>query len=110
MEGWFPSECGDQTRLRIADAAERHPELDDESQGELSGDPTARLPQPELTRTHAAHRKAPPNAGVDAGRKPVPVTREVSLDILLHGRNFKPRFRSDSHILCKLQPLGRRIE
>ena len=28
MEGWFPCEPGEQIHLRIAEAAERHPELD----------------------------------------------------------------------------------
>ena len=95
MEGWFPFECGEHVCLRIADAADRHPELDDESQGGLPGDPAARLLQPELTQCTVSERQILPNAGVDAGRKSVPVTGEVSLDILLHGRNYKSGFASE---------------
>jgi hypothetical protein len=96
MEGWFPFERGEQIRLRIAEAAERNTELDDESQGALPSDPAARLLQPELTQSNTAQRKALLNAGVDAGRKTVPVDGEVSLDIPLHGRKNKRRFGSDN--------------
>ena len=92
MEGWFPFEYGEHVCLRIAEAAERDPELDDESQGALPNDPVATLLQPERTWGNASQRYALPNAGVDAGRKTVPVTGEVSLDILLHGRKNKRGF------------------
>jgi len=92
MEGWFPFEHGEHVCLRIADAAERDPEFDDESQGALPSDPAARLRQPELTPHNATQFQPLPNAGVDAGRKTVPVTGEVSLDILLYGRKNKRRF------------------
>ena len=92
MEGWFPFEHGEHVCLRIADGAERDPEFDDESQGALPSDPAARLRQPELTPHNATQFHPLPNAGVDTGRKTVPVTGEVSLDVLLHGRKNKLRF------------------
>jgi len=49
--------------------------------------------QQELTQRKPPERQALPNAGVDAGRKSVTVTGEVSLDIPLHGKKFKLRFR-----------------
>jgi len=93
MEGWFPLERGEQTCLRIAEAAERNSELDDESQGALPSDPAAKLLQPTLTQSNTAQRKALLNAGVDAGHKTVPVSGEVSLDVPLHGRSISARFR-----------------
>ena len=93
MEGWFPLERGEQTCLRIAEAAERDTEPDDESQGALPSDPAARLLQPTLMQSNTAQRKALLNAGVDAGRKTVPVSGEVSLDVPLHGKNYKRGFR-----------------
>jgi hypothetical protein len=89
MEGWFPLVCGEQTCLRIAEAVERHSEPVDESQGRLPSDPAATLLQPELTRRKPTERQALPNAGVDAGCKVVPVSGEVSVDILLHGKKNK---------------------
>jgi hypothetical protein len=74
MEGWFPFAHGEHVCLPIAEAAERLPEFADAS-------PAARL-----------ERKAPLDAGVDAGRKSVPVMGEVSLDILIHGKSDKRRF------------------
>ena len=92
MEGWFPFERGEHVCLTIAEAAERNPELADESQGALPSDPAATLLQPELTQRRSSERQALPNAGVDAGRKSVTVTGEVSLDIPLHGKRNKPPF------------------
>ncbi len=92
MEGWFPFERGEQDCLQIAEAAERHLEIDDGSQGGLPGDPAATLLQSELTQRKPPERQALPNAGVDAGCKSVPVSGEVSLDILLHGKRNKGTF------------------
>ena len=92
MEGWFPFERGEQDCLQIAEAAERHLEIDDGSQGGLPGDPAAILLQPELTQRKPPERQALPNAGVDAGCKSVPVSGEVSLDTFLHGKRHKRRF------------------
>jgi hypothetical protein len=92
MEGWFPFEHGEQTCLRIAEAAERNTDLDDGLQGGMLGDPAARLLKMERTRNNAAQSNALPNAGVDAGRKTEPVIGEVSLDILLYGKKNKPGF------------------
>ena len=89
MEGWFPFRRGEQTCLRIAEAAERDTELNNESQGALPSDPAAKLLQPQLAQSNTAQREALLNAGVDAGRKTVPVNGEVSLDIPLHGRQNK---------------------
>jgi len=93
MEGWFPFEHGEHVCLKIAEAAESHPELDDESQGKLPVDPVARPLQPELTQCTVSERQALPNAEVDAGHKSVPVTGEVSLDIHLYGKRKKLRNR-----------------
>jgi hypothetical protein len=92
MEGWFPFERGEHVCLRIAEAAERTSRPDDESQGALPSDPAARLLQPELTQRKPSERQALPNAGVDAGRKSVTVTGEVSLDIPLYGKSDKRPF------------------
>ncbi len=92
MEGWFPFERGEQICLRIAEAAERDTELDDESQGALPSDPAARLPQPQLAQSNTAQRKALLNAGVDAGRKTVPVSGQVSLDVPLYGKKYMRPF------------------
>jgi len=89
MEGWFPFERGEHVCLRIAEAAERTSRPDDESRGALPSDPAATLLQPELTQRKPPERQALPNAGVDAGRKSVTVTGEVSLDIPLHGKRDK---------------------
>lgn len=93
MEGWFPFERGEQIRLQIAEAADRDPELNDPPRGQLPRDPAARTQRPEGTPSNVAQGRALLNAGVDAGRNTVPVTGEVSLDILLHGNKYKPRFR-----------------
>jgi hypothetical protein len=94
MEGWSPLEGGGQTCLQLAEAAERPPKLADESAGGLPDDPTATLRQPERTQTEASEGQALPDAKVDAGRKTVPVTGEVSLDVLLYGKKNKAPLRS----------------
>lgn len=86
---WFPLERGEQTCLRIAEAAERDTELNNESQGALPSDPAAKLLQPQLAQRNTAQREALLNAGVDAGRKTVPVNGEVSLDIPLHEKKYE---------------------
>ena len=93
MEGWSPLEGGGQTCLRIAEAAERQPTLADDSAGGLPDDPAATLRQPERTQTEPSEGQALPDARVDAGRKTVPVKGEVSLDVLLYGKQDNARLR-----------------
>jgi hypothetical protein len=97
MEGWSPLEDGGQTCLRIAEAAERQPTLADESTGGLPDDPTAKLRQPERTLTNASQGQALPDVKVDAEHKIVSVTGEVSLDVLLYGKNDKAPLRSSGN-------------
>ena len=83
MEGWSPLEGGGQTCLRIAEAAERPPTLADETTGGLPDDPAARLRRPERKQTSVSVGQALPGATLDAGRKTVPISGEVSLDVLI---------------------------
>jgi hypothetical protein len=92
MEGWFPRNSGERTCLRIAEAAERSSELDGRITGHLPTDPPAGLPQTRDEQGQTSERRALPSAGIDAGRKIVAVTGELSLDILLHGRKNKAPF------------------
>ena len=94
MEGWSPLEGGGQTCLQLAEAAERPPTLADESTGGLPDDLAVKLRQPERKQTKASQGQALPDARVDAGRKTVPVTGEVSLDVLLYGKQDKAPLRS----------------
>ena len=105
MEGWFPFERGEQDCLQIAEAAERHLEIDDGSQGELPGDPAATPLQSKLTQKKPPERQALPNAGVDAGCKSVPVSGEVSLDTFLHGKRHKRRFSKPTEYGARSGPI-----
>ena len=89
MEGWSLLEGGGQTCLRIAEAAERQPTLADDLAGGLPDDPAATLRRPERKQTSDSEGHALPDGKVDAGRKTVPVTGEVSLDVLLYGKRDK---------------------
>jgi len=102
MEGWFPRDSGEQTCLRIAEAADLDSKLDDGSTGRLPIDPPAGLPQTDDGQSRTSERHALPSVGVDAGSKIVPVIGHVSLDVLLHGRKDEPRSGQSWLILGEL--------
>ena len=74
MEGWSRSRTGARTCLPIAEAAERLAPKDERS-------------IQQVVRGKSSPRSALPIARVDAGCKNTPVEGEVSLDILLYGRD-----------------------
>ena len=78
MEGWSLLERRGLKHLLIAKAADRSMEPN----------------KPEPTQGKALEQQVVPRAGGNAGYKEMPVTGELSLDILLYGKRYKPPFRT----------------
>ena len=94
MEGGFPRDSGEQTCLRIAEAADLDSELDDGSTGRLPIDPPAGLPQADDGQSRTSKRHALPITlvGQDSADQQIPEQPGVAAKRQLPcGDELKPK-------------------